>query len=70
MLKEILNIKNNKWLNKAYVQSQTSPFIDKKNKARLIESPNSELKSIQKLIKNMLSRYQFPNYVFSGVKKK
>lgn len=72
MLCEILRISDKKWLKKSHVQQNIKPFIDINffGKKRLIESPKSPLKTIQKKIKNLLLKIEYPDYVYSGVKKK
>ncbi len=68
MLKRLLHIEDNRFLKQDYVASMVAPYIDKKGKARLIEPPREELKSIQKRIKTMLGRIEVPGNVFSGIK--
>lgn len=70
MLFDILKIQNKKWTKNEFVQQNISPYIDGTVKQRLVEVPSSELKTIQKRIKNCLSKCQFPHYIFSGVKGK
>lgn len=47
-----------------------SPYVDKSKKPRLIESPQAELKAVQKCIKTLLGKIEVPNNVFSGIKGK
>lgn len=68
MLKRLLCIEDSKFLKQDYVASMVSPYIDKKGKPRLIESPREELKIIQKRIKQMLGQIVVPSNVFSGIK--
>lgn len=68
-LKKLLNIPSNKYIKNKF-QDEINIYIDKKDKPRLIEAPNKELKEIQSLIKCYLQKCDFPEYVFSGVKKR
>ena len=70
MLFTILGMQDKKWAKNVFVQQNISPYIDTAVKPRLVEVPSSELKAIQKRIKNCLIRCRFPEYVFSGVKGK
>lgn len=47
---------------------QYKPYIEKKQKKRLIEAPKNELKMVQKKIKRELDYLIFPDNVFSGIK--
>ena len=70
-LKFILNITDNNLLRQKYVASKIKPWIDTRNGGkRLIESPNEELKRIQKRIKKQLNKIVVSDNVFSGIKKK
>lgn len=64
----ILRINNEKLLKQSYVISMISPYISKTGKARLIEPPHIELKSVQKRIKTLLGKIEVPDNVFSGIK--
>lgn len=68
VLKHILCIKNPKLLKQDYIVSLISPYISSIGKPRLIEPPQSELKSIQKRIKALLGKIEIPDNVFSGIK--
>ena len=68
MLKYILHIKNGDLLRQDCVVSMISPYIDKTKKSRLIESPQAELKTVQKRMKTLLGKIQEPDNVFSGIK--
>ena len=68
-LKEKLSIKDNKYI-KGNFQDEVHIFIDSIGKPRLIEAPSQELKNIQSRIKDCLHMCSFPDFVFSGVKKK
>ncbi|MBQ7254639.1 MAG: RNA-directed DNA polymerase [Oscillospiraceae bacterium] len=68
MLKRLLHIEDNKFLKQDYIASMVTPYIDKKGKARLIEPPREELKTIQKRIKMMLGQIVVPSNVFSGIR--
>jgi peroxiredoxin family protein len=65
----LLRIQNKQFLQQDYVAKLIRPYIEKKgNKKRLIEAPDVEIKKIQKRIKTILSKLDYPAYVFSGVK--
>lgn len=68
-LKSKLKINDNKYIKDRF-QDDINIFIDRTAKPRLIEAPCQELKHIQGNIKNCLHMCDFPDYVFSGVKKK
>lgn len=68
MLKRLLRLEDSSFFKQDYVASMVSPYIDKKRKPRLIEAPRTELKVIQKRIKQMLGQIIVPNNVFSGIK--
>ena len=68
MLRHLLRIEDSKFLKQDYVALMVSPYIDKKEKPRLIEPPREELKIIQKRIKQMLGQIMVPGNVFSGIK--
>lgn len=68
-LKEKLHISNNKYI-KGNFQDELNIFIDTTGKPRLIEAPSQELKDIQSKLKDYLHLCDFPDFVFSGVKKK
>lgn len=68
-LKEKLHIPNNKYL-KGKFQDEVNIFIDTNGKPRLIEAPSQELKDIQSKLKDCLHLCDFPDFVFSGVKRK
>ena len=70
MLSNLLGMPSKKWFHQNFVQQNIIPYIDHSSKPRLVEAPSSELKRIQKRIKNGLSRISFPSYVYSGVKGK
>lgn len=70
MLCAILNIQNKQWIKKSFIQSQIKPCLIGEDKKRLIEIPSPELKTIQKKIKNGLSKSIFPNNIYSGLKGK
>ena len=64
----ILGIRDKKLLKQSYTSKLVEPYIDKSGKPRLIEPPRTELKLIQKRIKNMLGKIDVPDNVFSGIK--
>ena len=66
----LLEIKNKNFLKQDYIVKQVFPRIDNLPKGRLIEAPSRELKRIQAKIKNFLNCLDFPQIVFSGVKKR
>ena len=66
----LLEIKNKNFLKQDYIVKQVFPRIDNLPKGRLIEAPSRELKRIQTKIKNFLNCLEFPQIVFSGVKKR
>lgn len=66
----MLGIKDKQWYKNDFVQQNIHPYIDGTVKPRLIEVPSSELKAIQKRIKNGLIKCNFPEYVYSGIKGK
>ena len=68
-LKDKLHITNSKYL-KGNFQDEINIFIDTIGKPRLIEAPSQELKDIQSRLKDFLHLCDFPDFVFSGVKKK
>ena len=68
MLLQALGVEDKRWQKHAFVQQNISPYIDGTTKKRLVEAPSSQLKVIQKRIKNALTRCDFPEYVFSGIK--
>lgn len=68
-LKSKLKINDDKYIKDKF-QDDINIFIDRTTKPRLIEAPCQELKHIQGNIKNCLHMCGFPDYVFSGVKKK
>lgn len=70
MLKYVLHIKNGNLLKQDYVVSMISPYIDRSKKPRLIEPPQTELKTVQKRIKTLLGKIEVPDNVFSGIKGK
>ena len=47
-----------------------SPYVDRSKKPRLIEPPQTELKTVQKRIKTLLGKIEVPDNVFSGIKGK
>lgn len=67
-LKYLLHIQDNKLMKQEYVVSLISPYIDTKNKPRLIESPREELRNIQQRLKILLGYIAVPSNVFSGIK--
>ncbi len=70
MLLQALGIQDKRWQKQSFVQQNISPYIDGTAKKRLVEAPSMPLKVIQKRIKNHLMRCNFPDYVYSGIKKK
>ena len=68
MLKHLVGIMDNALLKQDHVASLIEPYIDVIGKPRLIEPPHAELKVIQKRIKNMLSKIEVPDNIFSGIK--
>ena len=64
----LLRINNKKLFDQAYVSSLIDPYIDTTGKPRLIESPHTELKLIQKRISNLLREIEVPTYIYSGIK--
>ena len=74
-----LKIKSKDFLKQDFVAQLVRPYIETKqisiksppyvkNKERIIEVPSEELKAIQKKLKKILSKLDYPEYVFSGVK--
>lgn len=70
MLLQALGIHDKRWQKQSFIQENISPYIDGTTKKRLVEAPSPQLKSIQKRIKNALAKCEFPEYVFSGIKKR
>lgn len=69
MLKYFLKITDTNYFKQDFVAKSVHPYIENKNgKKRLIEVPDADLKAIQARIKKALSKLDFPEYVFSGVK--
>ena len=68
LLRYLLGIKDGRFLEQTYVASLIEPYIDTSSKPRLIEPPSTELKLLQKRIKNMLGKIEVPENVFSGIK--
>lgn len=69
MLKYFLKITDTSYFNQGFVAKSVHPYIEDKNgKKRLIEVPDADLKAVQTRIKKVLSKLDFPEYVFSGVK--
>lgn len=64
----MLHINDNKLIRQEYISSLVCPYIDNKEKPRLIEPPREDLKNIQTKIKNMLGKIIVPNNIFSGIK--
>jgi hypothetical protein len=65
----LLRIPNKQYLRQDYVAKLIHPYIEEKgNKKRLIEVPDDRIKRIQSRIKAILSKLEYPKYVFSGVK--
>lgn len=67
---KLLNIPNKQYLKQSYVAKQISPYIQTSPKPRLIEVPSTQLKIIQRNIKNELNKIIVPDNIFSGVKGK
>ena len=67
---KLLNIPNKQYLKQSYVAKQISPYIQTSPKPRLIEAPSTQLKKIQRNIKNELNKIIVPDNIFSGVKGK
>jgi len=67
---KLLNIPNKQYLKQSYVAKQISPYIQTSPKPRLIEAPSTQLKIIQRNIKNELNKIIVPDNIFSGVKGK
>lgn len=67
-LMRLLRIEDGRPMKQKYAASLVFPYIDKKDKPRLIEPPHEELKIIQKRIKQMLGQIVVPRNVFSGIK--
>lgn len=67
-LYKMLNITNGKQFSENSYD-RTNIYIQQSDR-RLIEAPNDLTKSAQYHIKNYLSKCDFPNYVFSGIKGK
>ena len=70
MLLQALGIQDKRWQKHTFVQQNISPYIDGATKKRLVEAPTQQLKAIQKRIKNALIKCDFPEYVFSGIKRR
>jgi hypothetical protein len=69
MLQYYLKIPNKSFFHQEFVASLIYPYIENKNnKKRLIEKPEKDLKSIQSRLKRILSKFDYPEYVFSGIK--
>lgn len=47
-----------------------NPFSQKRKKARLVQTPNKELRSVHERILKLLQRIEFPDYAHAGVKKR
>ena len=61
ILKHLLRINDNKFLKQDFLATQFSPYIDRKGKPRLIEPPKNDVKIIQRRIKRMLYKIDFPD---------
>ena len=68
MLRHLFHIDNSLLLKQKYVSKLLNPYIDYSKKPRLIEAPNGELKSAQKILKNYLYQIEVPDNIFSGIK--
>ncbi|MCD7996517.1 MAG: reverse transcriptase family protein [Clostridiales bacterium] len=66
----LLKIHDKDFFNQDYVAAHIHPYIDKRGKPRLIESPSLQLKKIQRNLKNELAKIEVPYNVFSGIKGK
>lgn len=49
---------------------ENNPFSRKLKKARLVQTPNRELRSVHERILKLLQRIEYPNYAHAGVKKR
>lgn len=49
---------------------EDNPFSRKRKKARLVQTPNKELRSVHERILKLLQRIEYPNYAHAGVKKR
>lgn len=47
-----------------------NPFSKKRKKARLVQTPYSELRSVHQRLLKLLQRIQYPDYAHAGVKKR
>ena len=69
MLKYYLRIPSNSFFDQKHISTLIHPYLDiKSGKIRLVESPERELKLIQKRLKSLLQQLPVPEYVFSGIK--
>ncbi len=68
VLKHLLVVKDSALFKQDHVALLVEPYIDSGRKPRLIEPPHTELKIIQKKIKNMLGKIEIPDNIFSGIK--
>ena len=66
-LKQILQI-DTRYYKQDFLLPFISAYIDHTAKPRLIEPPNSELKTVQKRVKRLLGKIIVPDNVFSGIK--
>ena len=69
-LKYLLRINDNRFLKQEFIATLISSYIIKKGKPRLIEPPQEELKKLQRKIKRLLYKIEYPEYVFSGIPKR
>ncbi|WP_195283718.1 reverse transcriptase family protein [Harryflintia acetispora] len=71
-LKRLLKIPSKEFFKQSFICSKIHPYIDtsQPEKKRLIESPEEDLKLIQKRIQKYLGQMNHPDYLLSGVKGK
>lgn len=71
VLKYYLKIPNSNFYKQSYVAKLVHPYLENKNgKKRLIEKPDDDLKRIQTRLKRLLAKLDYPEYIFSGVRKR
>jgi len=49
---------------------ELNPFSHKRKKARLVQTPNKDLRSVHERILKLLQRIEYPEYAHAGVKKR
>ncbi len=64
-MKELLHIKRDVYCKSSFINKKVNVYLD--GKGRLIESPDLDIKAIQKNILKKLRPVGVPSYIFSGV---